>query len=62
MNRLNAAECVGFGGQCECNCDCCMGKCEAGTDHRVDGEHSTILCPQSKRRLYTSAAPMIHDA
>ena len=52
----NATECVGFGGECECGCDCCAAysteKCEPGTEHPVANGHSTAACPQSKDVLY----------
>lgn len=60
----NKVECLGFGGECECGCDCCMGtntaKCDPGTDHPVARDHSTAVCPQSKATLYKTG--MVHEA
>ena len=59
----NAIECLAFGDECECGCDCCYGnttRCEPGTDHPVSKDHSTAMCPQSKDVLYKTV--MIHEA
>lgn len=59
----NSVECVGFGGECECGCYCCVGlptdRCEPGTEHPVANDHSTSSCPQSKDVLYRTE--MVHE-
>jgi len=60
----NKAECLLTGGECECSCDCCTSysieRCEPGTDHPIAADHSTMLCPESKKTLYKNG--MVHEA